>query len=195
MRVDGETLMSLVGRLAVFAFLFLLTGLAVTWASPATGIGTSQLTQDQEKLCLNCHSPRLPPNDTTHVHTGVFALMNEGAPCYVCHGEGVVPGETGEDTRNPQNQYHPTPEEAAALGKDIMDCSTCHYKHDILAELAGGTVAPPPANATGGGSGLMAPRITVWIPMMAAGMGLITGLSMIGVAFSVRKRGAAKGGS
>jgi nitrate/TMAO reductase-like tetraheme cytochrome c subunit len=188
-------LMSLVPKLAVFAFLFLLSGLAVTWAGPASGANTAQLTQDQEKLCLSCHSPRDPPNDTTHVHSGVYALMDPGAPCWVCHGEGAAPGESEEPTRNPQNEYHPDEAETAAMGKDILDCGSCHYRHDILQELASGTVSPPSANATSGGSGLIAPKATVWAPMIGAGVSLITGVSMIAVLFSTRKHSTAKGGN
>jgi hypothetical protein len=197
MRVDGETQMSLVGKLAVFAFLFLLTGLAVTWANPTTGVGTTtQLTQDQQKLCMNCHSPRDLPNDTSHVHTGQGAMMQPGAPCWVCHGDTEDPN--GDPTHNPDNLYHPTAQEAAAVGKDILNCTSCHYPHDIIAELASGSLTPPPpsnGSTVSSGVGLIAPSITIWAPMIGAGVSLITGISMIAVLFSVRRRGVAKGGS
>jgi hypothetical protein len=194
MRKDGESLMSLIGKLAVFAFLFLLTGLAVTWASPASGSSqVTQLTQDQQKLCLNCHSPRDPPNDTTHVHTGMFGMMDEGSPCWLCHGDQTPSDDVPQPTRTPANQYHPNETEATAVGKDLLDCSSCHYKHDILAELASGTVSAPPANSTGGIG--MAPSVTVWAPMVGAGVSLITGISMIAVLLSTRKKSITKGGA
>jgi hypothetical protein len=198
MRADGESLMSLIGKLAVFAFLFLLTGLAVTWASPASGssqVVPTQLTQDQEKLCLNCHSPRDPPNDTTHVHTGQYALMQEGAPCWLCHTDYTPSDDLPEPVHNPANEYHPTEAEATAMGKDLMDCTECHYPHDIQAELASGTIQARPANVSGPTGSGVAPPFMVWAPMIGAGVSLITGISMIAVVFSARKRSVAKGGT
>jgi nitrate/TMAO reductase-like tetraheme cytochrome c subunit len=179
--------MGIVGKLAVVAFLFVLTGLAVTWASPGTGI--AQLTQDQEKLCLQCHSPRDPPTDITHNHTGRYDLMQVGAPCWECHGP--VEDPNGNPTQDQTNQYHPTAEEAAAVGKDILTCDSCHFKHDIQQELQTGVVVSEGgSNSTTSGSqaSKIAPPIMVWIPMIGAGASLITGLSVIGISLSTRKR-------
>jgi hypothetical protein len=195
--------MGLVGKLAVIAFLFMLTGLAVTYANPGTG--TAQLTQDQEKLCLQCHSPRDPPTDTTHNHTGVYDLMQVGSPCWVCHGDSADPN--GDPTHLPSNQYHPTADEAALVGfytpdgkgKDILTCDSCHFKHDIQLELQTGIVVREGDNSnttgtspSGSQAHKIAPPITVWIPMIGAGTSLITGLSVIGLAVSTRKRKMAK---
>jgi hypothetical protein len=188
-----EPEMSLVGKLAVVAFLFVLTGLAVTYANPGTG--TAQLTQDQEKLCLQCHSPRDPPTDTTHNHTGRYDLMQVGAPCWECHGDTEDPN--GEPTHDPANQYHPTADEAAAMGKDILTCDSCHFKHDIQQELQTGVVVPVADNSSssspsGSQASKIAPPITIWVPMIGAGASLITGLSVIGISVSTRKRKPAK---
>jgi hypothetical protein len=183
--------MGVVGKLAVVAFLFVLTGLAVTYANPGTG--TAQLSQDQEKLCLQCHSPRDPPTDTTHNHTGQYDLMQVGAPCWECHGDSLDPN--GEPTHDPSNEYHPTAAEAAAVGKDILTCDSCHFKHDIQQELQTGTVVPEEnstSSLSGSQASKIAPPITVWIPMIGAGASLITGLSVIGISISTRKRKPAK---
>jgi hypothetical protein len=185
--------MGVVGKLAVVAFLFVLTGLAVTYANPGTG--TAQLSQDQEKLCLQCHSPRDPPTDTTHNHTGQYDLMQVGAPCWECHGDSLDPN--GEPTHDPSNEYHPTAAEAAAVGKDILTCDSCHFKHDIQQELQTGVVVPVADNSSssspsGSQASKIAPPITIWVPMIGAGASLITGLSVIGISVSTRKRKPAK---
>jgi hypothetical protein len=194
--------MSLVGKLAVVAFLFVLTGLAVTYANPGTG--TAQLTQDQEKLCLQCHSPRDPPTDTTHNHTGRYDLMQVGSPCWVCHGDTEDPN--GDPTHDPANQYHPTADEAALVGfytpdgkgKDILTCDSCHFKHDIQQELGAGVVVASEADnsstsPSGSQAHAIAPPIIIWLPMIGAGTSLITGLSVIGISLSTRKRKPAEG--
>lgn len=162
--------------------------MAVAWANP----GIVQLPGDQEKLCLTCHSPRAPPTDTTQVHTGRYDLMQAGAPCADCHGDTQDPN--GEETHNAANANHPDATEAAAMGKDILTCDSCHYQHDILQELQTGQVTGPPANATSQAS-LVGVPLTMWASMIGAGVSLITGVSVIGVLFSARRRSAVKVGN
>lgn len=172
------------GKLASATFLLLLTGVALASVQPGTGVGTAQLGQEQEKLCLNCHSPRFPPNDTSHEHTGLadhppYAFHDPGSPCYACHGDTEDP-TYGDPTHNPDNIAHPNVTEAAAVGKDLLNCSACHYPHNIQEELQAGSITAPPPPPE--------PTLTTWALMAVAGVSLITGISVIGVLLSVRKR-------
>jgi len=178
------------GKLAVVAFLFLLVGLALTSAQSGTGVGAAPPTlaqsgtgvaatpptPDQLKLCFECHSPRFPPNDTSHIHIEGYNAEGQGSPCYVCaHG----PPPTPDDP-------HPNLDEAQTMGKTMVNCWTCHYAHDIQAELGVGnsTASPPPS----------APSLMRWVVMVLAGTIVITGVCLMAVLFSVRKRSVMKSG-
>lgn len=173
-----------VWKLAVVAFLFLLTGVAVASGQSRPGLGTSQVDQQQEKLCLTCHSPRFPPNDTSHDHW-VYGYDPHayGSPCTVCHGEsgptGGVVGMGWADQYNVGNEQHPTVDESAAMGKSELDCKTCHYPHRIQEELQAGSIiaSTPPYE----------PTVTTWAFMVAAGLSLITSVCVVGVSLSGKK--------
>jgi hypothetical protein len=183
--VSAGALLMRCGKLASATFLFLLTVVALASVQPGTGVGTAQLGQEQEKLCLNCHSPRFPPNDTIHDHW-VYGYDQHapGSPCYVCHSDiglfGGSSGDSAEDPYNSANVQHPTVDEAAAMGKSDLDCHSCHYPQHIQEELQAGSImaSTPPYG----------PSLTAWAFMVVAGISLITGISVIGVLLSVRKR-------
>lgn len=189
MRVYGEALMRTVGKLAVVAFLFLLTGVALASAQSGSGIGTAEVDQEQEKLCLTCHSPRFPPNDASQDHWRYsWDVHAAGSPCYVCHGDTMIGfNDISDDTHNSGNVQHPTWEEAAAMGKSDLDCGACHYPHNITKELLAGSITNP--------SPAPEPLLTIWASMIGAGVSLITGVSVIAVLFSIRKRICANGGN
>ncbi len=132
-----------VWKLAVVAFLFLLTGVAVASGQSRPGLGTSQVDQQQEKLCLTCHSPRFPPNDTSHDHW-VYGYDPHayGSPCTVCHGEsgptGGVVGMGWADQYNVGNEQHPTVDESAAMGKSELDCNDLPLPSQNTGGIAGG---------------------------------------------------------
>jgi hypothetical protein len=175
-RWTGACLMNY-GKLAVVAFLFLLAGLALTSAQSGTSVGATPPTPDQLKVCLNCHSPRFPPDDTSHVHEGVYDPMGEGSPCYVC-AHGPLPGP---------DDPHPNLEEVAGMGKKPENCWSCHYPHDIQAELGTGTTTAQPPSSS--------PTLMQWVVMVLAGSTLITGVCLMAVLFSVQKRSVMKGGN
>ena len=185
-------------KIVVAAFMFLLTCLAMTWAHPATSLGTTQLTEDQKKLCLNCHSPKYLPTNLTEIHTGKYEMMATGAPCYICHaGQDPNGGDVYLDT----NKMHPDEKESKAAGKDILECTECHYEHNIQEELATGQVVvpppppPPTANSTGSGSSRRGLPLTGLIVQIVAGSSAITGVCLVAVLFPSRKQNLVKGGS
>jgi hypothetical protein len=166
--------LSLAKKLVVAVFLFLLAAFAVTVAD--SRLRGSQLSESEEKLCMTCHSPNFPPNDTSHIHTGFYEIMTLGSPCWECHGQ-LNPDDT--PTHDSKNAPHPTREETALMHKDILECSSCHYAHNIHEELQTGriTSSPPPSEPT---------RVQ-WMLAIAGGVILITGAFMFVVSFAVRK--------
>jgi hypothetical protein len=177
--------MNSLGKLAVIAFLFLLTGVAAVSAESGSGVGITQVDQLQEKLCLNCHSPRFPPNDTSHDHW-VYGYDQHaaGSPCYVCHSDiGLFGGSSGidaEDPHNAGNLQHPTEDEAAAMGKSDLDCRSCHYPQHIQEVLQAGSItAPTPP---------LGPNLTAWAFMIVAGICVITSVCAVGVSLSGKKK-------
>jgi hypothetical protein len=190
-------------KIVVVAFVFLLTCLAMSWAHPATSLGTTQLTEDQKKLCLSCHSPRYLPTNLTEIHTGKYEMMATGAPCYLCH---VGQDPNGGDVYLSTNVKHPDEKESKAIGKDLLECTECHYEHNIQQELATGeSVKPPPpesnppsSNSTTGGGSTVTHRgvsLEALIIQVIAGTSLITGVCLFAVLLPIRKQNLAKGGS
>jgi hypothetical protein len=181
-------LMRCVGRLAVAAFVFLLTVMAMVSVESQASIGTGQVDQVQEKLCLTCHSPRFPPNDTSQNHWRYgWDVHADGSPCYVCHGDTTIPHDEYLPPHNRANIQHPTWDEAAAMGKSDLDCGACHYPHNIQEELLAGSIAAPSPN--------LEPTLTTWVLTIVAVITLITSFSIILVLLSVRKRKVVKGGN
>jgi hypothetical protein len=178
-------LMRYVGKLAVAAFVFLLAIVAMVSVESQASIGTGQVDQVQEKLCLTCHSPRFQPNDTSQDHWRYgWDVHADGSPCYVCHGDFTIPHDEATAPHNRANVQHPTWDEAAAMGKSDLDCGACHYPHNIQEELLAGSIAAPPPT--------LEPTLTTWALTLVAVISLITGVSVILVLLSVRKRKAMK---
>jgi hypothetical protein len=177
--------MNILGKFIVLAFLFLLAGMALTSAQPRIGIGTAQLGQEQEKLCLTCHAPRVAPNDTAHEHTHIYDWHAAGSPCYVCHGNASIQDAGGGvDPHNPANVNHPSEKEASAMGKSDLDCRACHYQHNIQEELQAGSitsVSPP-----------LEPRPTTWALMVVAVVSLVTSVSGLVVTLLAHEQSSPK---
>jgi hypothetical protein len=176
------------GKLAVAAFVFLLSVVAMFSVQSQASIGTGQVDQVQEKLCLTCHSPRFPPNDTSQDHWRyAWDAHADGSPCYVCHGDFYIPHDEVESPHNRANVQHPNWDEAAAMGKSDRDCGACHYPHNLREELLAGSIAAP--------SSIREPTLTTWALTVVAVISLITGFSVILILLSVRKRKAMKSGN
>jgi hypothetical protein len=183
--VVGAALMRCAGKLAVAAFVFLLAVVGMFSVQSQASIGTGQVDQEQEKLCLTCHSPRFLPNDTSQDHWRYgWDVHADGSPCYVCHGDTLIPHDEATLPHNGANAQHPTWDEAAAIGKSDLDCGACHYPHNITEELLAGSIAAP--------SPILEPTLTTWALTVVAVISLITGVSVILVLLSVRKRKAMK---
>lgn len=75
---------------------------------------------------------------------------------------------------------HPTVDEAAVMGKSDLDCSACHYPHNIQEELQAGSImaSSPPYG----------PTVTTWAFMVVAGISLIASVCVLGVSPSGRKK-------
>jgi hypothetical protein len=176
--------MALASKVALIVFLLFLVGAALVSGQSRSSVGIAQVDQDQEKLCLTCHSPRFPPNDTSQDHWIYgYDIHEEGSPCYACHGDSL--DVNGEPTHNSEDIAHPTVDEAAAMGKSEITCNSCHYPFNLQEELqAGSIMAPTPSNE---------PTFAAWALMLISGISLIAGVSIIGVLFSTRKHKSAGG--
>lgn len=172
--------MNCLGKFGVAAFLFLLIGVALVSVQSQATIGTGQVDQEQEKLCLTCHSPRFPPNDTSQDHWRYgWDAHAYGSPCYVCHGDILIPAVDDTPPHNRANIQHPTWDEADAMGKSDLDCGACHYPHNIQEELLAGSIAAP--------SPILEPTLRTWALMIVAVTSLITGVFMILLLLLARK--------
>ena len=173
-------------KLALIAFLFFLASVALASAQPKTTVGVAQLDEEGKKLCVTCHSSRFPVNNTIYEHRGrvFFDYHNGKSPCFLCHGDSTVGVESDEPTRRPSNAKHPDWDDAAAMGKWGADCVECHFDFNEKDALQAGSIFAPAS-----------PPVTednLWSQTVAAGICLITGLSLISIVLSVLRPTATK---